>query len=76
MLDASDYTNTHEFGVEAARKLIQLGEYAEARRTLFMVLANQDRGTPMAPSLREDIDYLIALTYYDQGRSIAPEVNE
>lgn len=73
ILDPSDYTNTHEFGVEAARKLIELGDYADARRTLYMVLANQDRGTPMAPELSEDIHYLIALTYYDQGRSIAPE---
>ena len=70
-LDPATYSNTHEVALESARRLIQSGEYTRARRNLFTVLANQDRGTPLTQALREEIDYLIALTYYDQGLSIA-----
>jgi hypothetical protein len=73
MLDPADFSNSNELGLHNARRLIEQGAYAEARRNLFFILANQDRSTPLTPSLREDIDYLIALTYYDQGRSIAVE---
>lgn len=73
MLDPADFSNTNELGLHNARRLIEQGAYAEARRNLFFILANQDRSTPLTPTLREDIDYLIALTYYDQGRSIAVE---
>ncbi len=72
-LDPATYSNTHEVALEIARRLIQSGEYTRARRNLFTVLANQDRGTPLTKTLREEIDYLIALTYYDQGLSIAQE---
>lgn len=73
MLDPADFSNSNELGLHNARRLIEQGAYAEARRNLFFILANQDRSTPLTPALREDIDYLIALTYYDQGRSIAVE---
>jgi len=72
-LDSADFSNTNELGLHNARRLIEQGAYAEARRNLYFILANQDRSTPLTPALREDIDYLIALTYYDQGRSIAVE---
>jgi hypothetical protein len=73
MLDPADFSNSNELGLNNARRLIEQGAYAEARRNLFFILANQDRSTPLTPALREDVDYLIALTYYDQGRSIGVE---
>jgi hypothetical protein len=73
VLDSADFSSSNELGLHNARRLIEQGAYSEARRNLFFILANQDRSTPLTPALREDIDYLIALTYYDQGRSIAVE---
>jgi hypothetical protein len=71
--DTSQYQNSHELGIANARRLVREGDYVGARRTLFLILANQDRSMPLSPEQREDIDYLIALTYYDQGRSIGAE---
>ncbi len=58
-----------------AKALLSEGRFEDARRLLNHVLANQAR-VPMAPSLREEIDYLIPLTYYEQGRSIALEEDQ
>ena len=74
-IDPRNYEGTHEFAVGRAKALLAEGRFEDARRLLNHVLANQDR-VPLAPSLREEIDYLIPLTYYEQGRSIAPEVSQ
>jgi len=74
VLDSSDYANTQEFALAHARRLIEKGHYEDARKSLFRILASQDRGEPMTVALREDIDYLIALTLFDQGKTLANEV--
>ncbi|MEM6571549.1 MAG: hypothetical protein AAF957_24265 [Planctomycetota bacterium] len=72
-IDPTDYRSPHEFAVGNAKALLAEGRFEDARRLLNHVLANQSR-VPLAPSLREEIDYLIPLTYYEQGRATAPEV--
>ncbi|MEM9381479.1 MAG: hypothetical protein AAGB93_16105 [Planctomycetota bacterium] len=72
-IDPTDYRSPHEFAVGNAKALLAEGRFEDARRLLNHVLANQAR-VPLAPSLREEIDYLIPLTYYEQGNATAPEV--
>lgn len=74
-VDPRDYAGAHEFAVGNAKVLMGEGRFEDARRLLNHVLANQAR-VPLAPALREEIDYLIPLTYYEQGRSIAPEEDQ
>lgn len=74
-VDPRDYSGAHEFAVGNAKALMGEGRFEDARRLLNHVLANQAR-VPLAPALREEIDYLIPLTYYEQGRSIAPEEDQ
>ncbi|MEL6713785.1 MAG: hypothetical protein AAFP86_08430, partial [Planctomycetota bacterium] len=71
-IDPTDYEGTHEFAVGYAKKLLADGRFEDARRLLNHVLANQAR-VPLAPSLRQEIDYLIPLTYFEQGRATAVE---
>ena len=71
-IDPRDYKNPHEFAVGNAKKMMEEGRFEEARRLLYWVLANQQRA-PLTPSMRAEIDYLIPLTYYQQGRATAFE---
>ncbi len=71
-IDPRDYKNPHEFAVGNAKKMMEEGRFEEARRLLYWVLANQQRA-PLAPSMRTEIDYLIPLTYYQQGRATGLE---
>jgi len=71
-VDPSGYGSPHEFAVANAKALMTEGRFEDARRQLNYVLANKAR-VPLAPSLREEIDYLIPLTYYEQGNATAPE---
>ncbi|MEM9800434.1 MAG: hypothetical protein AAGA20_08910 [Planctomycetota bacterium] len=73
-IDPRDYKNTHEFAVANAKALLAEGRFEDARRLLNHVLANQAR-LPLAPSLREEIDYLIPLTYYEQGNATGEEAD-
>lgn len=70
-IDPRDYANTHEFAVGNAKALLAEGRFEDARRLLNHVLANQAR-IPLSPVLREEIDYLIPLTYFEQGNATAP----
>ena len=70
-IDPRDYANTHEFAVGNAKAMLANGQFEEARRLLNHVLANQAR-IPLSPVLREEIDYLIPLTYFEQGNATAP----
>lgn len=69
-VDPKNFAGTHEFAVGRAKALLTVGQFEDARRLLFNVLANKDR-VPLEPGLREEIEYLIPLTYYDQGRATA-----
>ena len=71
-IDPRDYKNPHEFAVGNAKKMMEEGRFEEARRLLYWVLANQQRA-PLTPSMRAEIDYLIPLTYYQQGRATGLE---
>ena len=71
-VDPLEYDNTHQLGVARAKALLDQGKPEEARMLLNFVLANRDR-VPMPNSLREEIDYLIPFTYFEQGSLIAPE---
>lgn len=71
-IDPRDYRNPHEFAVGNAKKMMEEGRFEEARRLLYWVLANQQRA-PLTPSMRAEIDYLIPLTYYQQGRTTGLE---
>jgi len=68
-VDPRNFEGTHEFAVGRAKALLSVGRFEDARRLLFNVLANKDR-VPLEAGLREEIEYLIPLTYYDQGRAI------
>ena len=70
-IDPRDYANTHEFAVGNAKSLLAEGRFEDARRLLNHVLANQAR-IPLSPVLREEIDYLIPLTYFENGNATAP----
>ncbi len=72
LVDPLKYDNTHELGVARAKALMEQGKPEEARMLFNFILANSDR-VPMRNSLREEIDYLIPLTYFEQGNLIAPE---
>lgn len=72
VVDPLEYDNTHQLGVARAKALLDQGKPEEARMLLNFVLANRDR-VPMPNSLREEIDYLIPFTYFEQGSLIAPE---
>ncbi|QDV05003.1 hypothetical protein Poly30_04980 [Planctomycetes bacterium Poly30] len=74
-IDPRDYANTHEFAVGNAKALLADGRFEEARRLLNHVLANQAR-IPLSPVLREEIDYLIPLTYFEHGKATAPQREE
>ena len=71
-IDPRDYKNPHEFAVGNAKKMMEEGRFEEARRLLYWVLANQQRA-PLTPSMRAEVDYLIPLTYYQQGRATGLE---
>lgn len=70
-IDPRNYANTHEFAVGNAKAMLSNGQFEEARRLLNHVLANQAR-IPLSPVLREEIDYLIPLTYFEHGNATAP----
>lgn len=72
-VDPRNYENTHAFAVGRAKALLTDGRFEDARRLLNNVLANQAR-IPLSNELREEIDYLIPMSYYQQGRATAPEV--
>ena len=74
-IDPRNYANTHEFAVGNAKALLSNGRFEEARRLLNHVLANQAR-IPLSPVLREEIDYLIPLTYFEHGNATAPSQGE
>ena len=58
--------------LQRANGEVEEGRFEEARRLLYWVLANQQRA-PLTPSMRAEIDYLIPLTYYQQGRATGLE---
>jgi len=70
--DPLEYDNTHQLAVGRAKSLLSQGKPEEARMLLNFVLANRDC-VPLRNSLREEIDYLIPFTYFEQGNLIAPE---
>ncbi|MDA8592517.1 hypothetical protein N9L90_01205 [Planctomycetota bacterium] len=70
--DPLEYDNTHQLAVGRAKALLSQGKPEEARMLLNFVLANRDR-VPLRNSLREEIDYLIPFTYFEQGNLIEPE---
>jgi len=70
--DPLEYDNTHQLAVGRAKALLAQGKPEEARMLLNFVLANRDC-VPLRNSLREEIDYLIPFTYFEQGNLIAPE---
>ena len=70
--DPLEYDNTHQLAVGRAKALLSQGKPEEARMLLNLVLANRDR-VPLRNSLREEIDYLIPFTYFEQGNLIEPE---
>ena len=70
-IDPRNYANTHEFAVGNAKAMLADGQFEDARRLLNHVLANQAR-IPLSPALREEIDYLIPLTYFEHGNATAP----
>ncbi|MDA8988817.1 hypothetical protein N9F93_00990 [bacterium] len=72
IVEPLEYDNTHQLGVARAKALLEQGKPEEARMLLNFILANRDR-VPMRNSLREEIDYLIPFTYFEQGNLIAPE---
>ena len=74
-IDPRNYANTHEFAVGNAKAMLSNGQFEEARRLLNHVLANQAR-IPLSPTLREEIDYLIPLTYFEHGNATAPVQGE
>ena len=72
LVDPLEYDNTHQLAVGRAKALLEAGQPEEARMLLNFVLANHDR-VPLSNSLREEIDYLILFTYFEQGGAVAPE---
>ncbi len=70
--DPLEYDNTHHLAVGRAKALLAQGKPEQARMLLNFVLANRDC-VPLRNSLREEIDYLIPFTYFEQGNLIAPE---
>lgn len=72
LIDPREYDNTHQLAVGRAKALLERGKPEEARMLLNFVLANRDR-VPLSNSLREEIDYLIPFTYFEQGNAVAPE---
>ena len=74
-IDPRDYVDAHQFAVSNAKALLAEGKFEDARRGLNYVLANQAR-IPLSPLLREEIDYLIPLTYFEHGNATAPIVEK
>lgn len=74
-VDPRDFSDPLTFAVNSAKAMLEEGRYEDARRLLNHVLANQSR-MPLKVSLREEIDFLIGLTYYVQGTATAPEAGE
>lgn len=74
-VDLTQFPENVQLSIGFAKRLMEEGHFREAREILNRVLANQGTN-PVSPEFRQEIDFLIPLTYYEEGLTIAPEEPE